>query len=79
MTKQNCREEMNPDRDQVEQAQSEGERMPFYLSLGQRVQSFQLAQMSILEGLPAAAQVMFTHQDDDPPDEDEDTTSREQE
>ena len=47
MKDQDCEKETSPERE------------PFYISLGQRFQSFQLAQISLLE-LPAAANFVFT-------------------
>ena len=86
MTEKDCKNEMNQDQGRqndagpkhVNPGYANRERMPFYLSLGQRVQSFQVAQMSILEELPAAAQAIFTDRDEHPPDEEESTSDREQ-
>ena len=85
MTKQNCKNEINQnqggqndaDPKHANPSHANKERMPLYMSLGQRIQSFQVAQMSVLEGLPAAAQVIFTDQEEHSPDEAEGTSDRE--
>ena len=45
---------------QEHQEEAQHGRVPFHISLGMRLQSFQLAQISFLDGLPAAADVIFT-------------------
>ena len=47
MKDQDCEKETGPERE------------PFYISLGQRFKSFQVAQVIILEGLPAAICTVF--------------------